>query len=147
MDSKLFEYITSSLSTSKSRRLVFTVLATGILGGLPQLPWTPQGAAACKKVGKPCEKNRDCCGGEVCRNGKCKCNGKKGFKDCDGDGSCESLLGDRANCGECGVACDAGEICADGICEDCPTPTIVCGNVCCISVLCDNGVCGIGGDG
>lgn len=43
----------------------------------------------------------------------------KGHADCDGDPSngCEADLASRAACGQCGVACAAGESCIEGLCR------------------------------
>lgn len=50
-----------------------------------------------------------------------------GETDC--DGRCVSILSDEANCGACGVACDALETCSAGTCG-CAPGVGVCGDVC-----------------
>jgi|GEM_PF-2506918 len=55
------------------------------------------------------------------------------FDDCDATDAtgCEAdLLTDRDNCGSCGTACAADEICDAGSCVGCPAGEVVCGNSC-----------------
>jgi len=56
------------------------------------------------------------CTGGACGIGACE----TGWEDCDNDPSngCEQqVTSDAANCGGCGIVCDEGETCIDGICE------------------------------
>ena len=41
-----------------------------------------------------------------------------GYGDCDGDFSngCETDITTDYNCGDCGITCDPGQTCVDGIC-------------------------------
>jgi hypothetical protein len=42
-----------------------------------------------------------------------------------------SILSDAKNCGDCGVACDAGDICERGVCTlDCPGEQLACSDMC-----------------
>jgi hypothetical protein len=58
--------------------------------------------------------------------------------DCCG-GRCTNVLGDSSNCGQCGMACAAGESCLNGQCTGdcpfcaslCPLPHPRCGPLCC----------------
>ena len=44
------------------------------------------------------------------------------------DGACARLATDNANCGACGEACDAGEVCSNGVCAvSCAAPLATCG--------------------
>ncbi len=79
-----------------------------------------------------------CCGGSLC-----------------GGASCVDLSTDGANCGSCGHACLAGELCAAGACAPCATLCAgacadlasdrnncgACGNVCAVAVPCIGGSC------
>src|SRR5688572_8421837 len=44
-------------------------------------------------------------------------------------GVCTLVEIDRANCGDCGIACEDGVTCTAGVC-DCPAPTVACGGAC-----------------
>lgn len=55
---------------------------------------------------------------------------------------CADLTSDPANCGSCGLVCDAGFSCLGGGCESvCPPPELLCGNAC-IDVRTDPDNCG-----
>jgi hypothetical protein len=57
-------------------------------------------------------------GGETCPFTQC-------------DTACIDTKADPANCGSCGHACNAGEVCAAGTCAlSCPTPLSICGTLC-----------------
>ena len=62
-----------------------------------------------------------------CDNGACgplKCD--RGFEDCNtnlADGCEVELAGDPANCGSCGKACGAGQVCENGKCSCAPSET------------------------
>src|SRR5688572_17379558 len=78
--------------------------AIGVLTGLLSIGFArPQPALACKKVGKKCDKNKDCCDGARCKGdtkkkkGKCRCKG--GFTKC--GGTCHDLNQDEQHCGGC----------------------------------------------
>src|SRR5262249_24653712 len=45
---------------------------------------------------------------------------------------CADLTSDAANCGGCGVACKAGELCQNGRCR-CPPDATLCGNACVVT--------------
>ncbi len=58
------------------------------------------------------------------------------------EASCAQLSSDPLNCGQCGHACDPGEVCLDGGCQTgtlatgcaaCPCPQCGAGTVCCAS--------------
>lgn len=52
-----------------------------------------------------------------------------GLTDCDGE--CVDLDSDRDNCGSCGHACGAGQVCDGGTClDECPAGTTECGGDC-----------------
>jgi len=70
-----------------------------------------------------------CPGGQVCDHGNCATTCRPDLTTCSqplGDGgsapACADITADRLNCGGCGVACAAGEICEDGACA------VSCGN-------------------
>ena len=98
-------------------------------------------AAACKKVGRPCDRNGDCCAGAECRGGKCRC--KTGRNEC--AGKCFNLDTDETRCGTCSRRCGAGETCCGGACVDLRTDPAncgACGTACSESEACRfGGVC------
>ena len=103
------------LARSMRRRPAIGVLAGLLSFGLAR----PQPALACKKVGKKCDKNKDCCDGARCKGdakdkkGKCRC--KSGYKEC--NKRCYDLDKDPQNCGSCGNACVPPDACCDGQCN------------------------------
>ena len=62
-----------------------------------------------KKCGKKC-----CPKNARCQNGRCKC--KPGFKKC--GKKCVDLGTSVKHCGACGNACESGQSCVDGECEE-----------------------------
>jgi hypothetical protein len=67
---------------------------------------------------------RRCCPGSVCSDGACAFGCSAGTTRCCAssdpaacDCSCRDLATDGANCGGCGVACAAGQVCRQGRCE------------------------------
>ena len=109
-------------------------------------------AAACGKVGKKCDKNKDCCHGATCKGKHCACKGT--LAAC--DGRCVDIDSDDAHCGGCGNACGAGRACCAGGCVDTSTSDGncgACGTVCpatqeCVAGRCTtpNGGCAPGAD-
>lgn len=98
------------------------------------------GAAACKKTGKPCDRNRDCCAHAHCPGNKCRC--KSGFTDC--DGKCFKLENDEKHCGACDTKCGATARCCAGNCADFdtdPSNCGACGNQCADDEGCFDGIC------
>ena len=115
MDGPSFDALTRQLASRLPRRGVFALMTGAasslLLGGIPPV------AAGCKKVGKKCDKNNDCCDHAKCKggkNGECRC--KSGFTEC--GGKCFDLDKDENHCGSCNTACDPGWGCFDGVCVD-----------------------------
>jgi len=70
-------------------------------------------------------------GGGACPTGTSLCGGM-----------CVAVSSDRANCGTCGNACAAGEVCVDGACSVvCPTGQTECTGVC-ADTMADRRHCG-----
>ena len=72
MESQHFDQITKGLARPASRRTAARALAVGALGvALTRLTTTGTEAAQCRRNGRPCERNGQCCSGEchrdVCR--------------------------------------------------------------------------------
>jgi hypothetical protein len=116
MDESDFDTLTRYLSPFIPRRRTLPILAGAL--ATPLLADPHAASAGCKKVGRKCDKNKDCCSGSKCKGGKHgKCQCKSGREDCDGDGQCENLNTDASNCGACGVVCVSPDACCDGVCS------------------------------
>ena len=69
-----------------------------------------------------------------CTSGSCRFTCRSGYADCNGfiEDGCEADLSiDSQNCGGCGMACPASDVCDDGVCV-CPVREScgACGNIC-----------------
>ncbi len=153
MEGAQFDSLTHALISS--RRGNVKALLGGAFGMLLAGRAGEQVLAGCKKVGKRCDKNKDCCDGAKCKggkNGKCKC--KSGFDDCNGDGTCEPVTND-VNCGACvpvtppfspfaGFCSSDQECCDNALCctfDDADGPVSIC-----IDVLTHTTACGLSCD-
>ena len=94
-----------------------------------------------------------CPAGQVCFGGSCSgtCgDAKSGQTVCGADAGvpyCANLQGDQANCGACGHACSAGQICESGTCQGaCTSNQTLCGAdggaPYCADLMNDNANCG-----
>ena len=115
MNMKRFDALARWLGTRSGRRQVIGGFSAALMAGAT----TPSVAQACKKVGKKCDKNKDCCDHATCKGdkkdkkGKCRC--KSGYKEC--NKQCYNLDKDPQNCGSCGNACVTPDACCDGECN------------------------------
>ena len=102
--------IARALATALPRRR----FAAGIAAATVASPGGGQfgAAAGCKKVGRRCDEDGDCCDGVRCRQGVCACRGSR--EEC--DGLCFKLNRDEAHCGACGRACGPDQLCANSRC-------------------------------
>ena len=94
-----------------------------------------------------------CGAGELCAAGHCGidcgptlalCSAPSSDAGVDGGGArfCADTRFDRANCGACGNACGAGEVCTAGVCAPtCGAGQVQCGSTC-ANPLTDNANCG-----
>ncbi len=115
MDAQGFDAFTRQLTSGLPRRKAITFLAAAGLFIFPGR--APSAEAGCKKVGKKCEKNKDCCDKSTCKGKKCKC--KSGLEEC--GGKCKNLENDGSHCGACNNVCPAiAELCVAGGCASCP---------------------------
>ena len=95
----------------------------------------------------------DC--GILCGQGTCGgtpqiCTCDAGWTRCDpANPRCVDLLADEQHCGDCAIACLAGETCCAGACVNTltdPSNCGACGNACAGGQICSNGHCCPGGD-
>lgn len=112
MEGARFDSLTHALISS--RRGNVKALLGGVLGMLLASRAGEQAMAGCKKEGKKCDKNKDCCDGATCKGKKCRC--KSGLNEC--GGKCFDFDKDEQHCGSCTTACAAGESCVAGVCAE-----------------------------
>jgi len=140
MDEVRFDAIARSLATGLPRRRLLAGITAGLLssplGNRPRAA----GAGACKKPGRPCDKNQDCCDGADCKGGECKCKADR--DEC--AGTCFKLDTDEERCGSCNNACRAAETCCAGGCVETqvdPDNCGGCGDRCRATEECIAGTC------
>ena len=105
MDANRLDTIATLLASGAPRRRLLSACAVALGGAV-----LPGVALACKKVGKKCDKSKDCCDGATCKSGKCKCKG--GLTEC--DGACVDLDSDNQHCGACNNSCTGRATCKNG---------------------------------
>jgi hypothetical protein len=144
VDEQRFDNLARQLRHGMPRRPLIAAMAMTVLATLQR----PQSALACKKVGRKCDKNKDCCDGARCKGGKKgKCRCKSGFTKCNKKRF--DLDKDEKHCGSCNTVCAPGATCQDGICacarnDDafaCGTSGVVCGPPCAENEACVDGAC------
>jgi Stigma-specific protein, Stig1 len=119
-----FDALTRAVARGSSRRGALKALAGGAVGGLAAL--AGGGAAAAPRPKPGC-----------CPSGHPVLCGL----------TCTDTKADPANCGGCGHSCDAGTVCANGVCAAPPcTSPADCGspNDPCQVATCAGGQCGVG---
>jgi DNA-binding beta-propeller fold protein YncE len=92
-----------------SRRGLISALAGAVAAGAIAPRST---IAACKNVGKKCDKSKDCCDGASCKKKKCAC--KSSRTEC--DQTCIDLENDSLHCGACNNSCIGRATCLNGSC-------------------------------
>lgn len=141
MTERRIDEIARALASGFPRRRLLRGVVAGL--GIPLLggPLAAEPArAACKKVGRRCDRNNDCCDHAACTNDECTC--RTGFRDCNGE--CVDLDKDEQHCGRCDKQCRRAETCCDGECADVQTDADHCGGCgrrCARSESCVAGVC------
>jgi hypothetical protein len=111
MNEHWIDAMTRQFAAGLGRRAFTLGPVAAVVGGA----LLPSPALACKKVGKKCDKSKDCCDGAKCKGGKhstCKC--KSGLKEC--SGKCYDLDSDDSHCGACNTVCVFPFGCFSGEC-------------------------------
>ena len=114
MSEPRIDAITRSLARGLPRRRLLDTASRGLAALVVGLPPIASASASCRKLGRTCRANGDCCRGSACRGGVCRC--KRHWSSCGGDDKCFPLLLDPRNCGTCGNICLLGAICESGTC-------------------------------
>ena len=115
MDSNRFDDLTRTLATTTTRRGFLKTLAGGAAGGLLALLGVGEAAADdCKRNGKACKKDKQCCSGN-CAGGFCAplCPPCDACSTCSG-GICVSRCGSGQDClsnGTCATPCNTNADC------------------------------------
>jgi hypothetical protein len=124
MDAIRFDALTRALTSRRTTRK--TLLGAGL--GLLLAGRRRDAAANCKKVGRSCNQDSDCCKDAECRlSGVCDC--KVGFTAC--SGKCKDLSTNNNHCGACNNECGGGEFCCSGECiADCARGETCCNGAC-----------------
>jgi hypothetical protein len=105
------DHVARSIASGLSRRR----LIGGLIGGASTPSLSRAIAAAkkpCRKIGKKCANNGDCCHNAICLKGRCAC--PRGYRLC--DDVCRNLSSDENHCGACGYDCDPHLTCVSGVC-------------------------------
>jgi hypothetical protein len=138
MDGRRFDDLIRRLATPAPRRGILAAAGAMLAEALPGR--TTGAADDCKKVGRRCDRNDDCCEGATCVDEECACRGDR--TEC--NGLCYRLDSDETNCGGCGVVCAKGETCCGGACVDAGSDADHCGGcnaACAEGQGCCGGVC------
>lgn len=72
MDGERFDALSRALVAVSHRRRLFQAASGGMLGAL--VAWFDRHeASACRRKGRRCRRNRQCCDKAVCARGRCRC--------------------------------------------------------------------------
>jgi hypothetical protein len=110
---------TGTLSRGKAIRWMGGALLGAALASFPGVAW----ANDCRRLGRECRRDSQCCSGNCVRRGDdkvCACpTGQPLCKKPGGEGRCVNLQANERHCGSCFNRCGEGEQCVSGAC----TPT------------------------
>ena len=129
---------TGTLSRGKAIRWMGGALLGAALASLPGMAW----ADDCRRLGRECRRDSQCCSRNCVRWGDHKvCGCPEGKTRC--GVRCVNLDRNERHCGSCGNRCDAGEQCVRGECQGgCPPGETVCTGCACETVACIPGTFG-----
>ncbi len=107
---------TGTLSRGKALRLMGVALVGGALASIPGIAW----ADGCRRLGRECSRDSQCCSSNCIRRGDDKvCGCRAGQTLCKkprGEGRCVNLQANERHCGSCFNRCAEGQECVDGTC-------------------------------
>ena len=118
---------TGTLSRGKAIRWMGGALLGAALASVPGVAW----ADDCRRLGRECRRDSQCCSRNCVRRGDDKvCACPEGQTRC--NDRCVNLQRNVRHCGECFNRCAEGEECVRGVCEGggCPDGTTLCGGNC-----------------
>jgi hypothetical protein len=132
---------TGTLSRGKAIRWMGGALLGAALASFPGVAW----ANDCRRLGRECRRDSQCCSRNCIRRGDDKvCACPEGKSRC--NDRCVNLKTNERHCGSCFNRCEEGQECVDGVCSggepictpSCPppSPTVLC--------TCTNSVVGAG---
>ena len=159
-----------SISRGKALRLMGAALVGGTLASLGIGGEAAGAPGGCKREGKNCKRDTQCCSGLLCDSSSGTCAAAP--PTCVSEGEtcgidtdcCSGLLCESGKCAACpsgqvlcpqgycgrypGGSCAAGELCCAGNCENgkcCVGSSVSCTNSveCCGSLICFNGSCSL----
>ena len=129
---------TGTLSRGKAIRWMGGALLGAALASLPGVAW----ANDCRRLGRECRRDSQCCSRNCIRRGDDKvCGCPEGQRRC--KDRCVNLQRNENHCGECFNRCAEGEECVSGECQGSCLPfngTCIANDQCC-SGVCSNGNC------
>jgi hypothetical protein len=131
---------TGTLSRGKAIRWMGGALLGAALASVPGLAW----ANDCRRLGRECRRDAQCCSRNCVRRGDDKvCACPEGKRRC--NDRCVNLKTNERHCGSCSNPCAEGAECVNGICL-CPDSRPQCGTgtsaTCCAAGQeCVDGVC------
>ena len=130
---------TGTLSRGKAIRWMGGALLGAALTSVPGVAW----ANDCRRLGRECRRDSQCCSRNCIRRGDDKvCGCPTGQTRC--NDRCVNLKRNERHCGTCFNRCAEGDECVDGMCQGggCPSGTTLCGTECCqTGATCVNGTC------
>ena len=117
---------TGTLSRGKAIRWMGSALLGAALASVPGVAW----ANDCRRLGRECRRDSQCCSKNCVRRGDDKvCGCPEGKTRC--NDRCVNLKRNENHCGSCSNRCGDGEQCVRGECQGgCPAEKI-CGEACC----------------
>jgi hypothetical protein len=126
---------TGTLSRGKAIRWMGGALLGAALSSVPGVAW----ADDCRRLGRECRRDSQCCSRNCVRRGDDKvCGCPEGKTRC--NDRCVNLDRNENHCGECFNRCDDGEQCVRGECQGgCPPGETVCTGCACETVACTPG--------
>jgi hypothetical protein len=126
------------VSRGKAIRWMGGALLGAALASVPGVAW----ANDCRRLGRECRRDSQCCYRNCVRRGDDKvCTCPQGQTRC--NDRCVNLETNERHCGRCSNRCPEESECVGGVCQgSCPPGEPVCGNRCCEGGReCVGGVC------